>query len=458
VSPDDKNSSLFDAILRRALGPAPTEVSPECPDAALLAAYCDRSVTAAERMRLENHFSVCPRCQTQLAAIARSNKAVRDYLRTVRFYTIRGWRMVLPIVAAAAALLVTIRIVRPTTNAARNVEMAAVAKPPAPLADFSQSSTKHEAVGAASESQAAAPAAPVPASSIGALAMNESRRAQRPETDQLSESSEPAGRAKTLAKEKRLQAKADLSAATGSSEVAPSNEVRTPPAAGAVASAPTIGGAETSTGATTGALAPKRADSAGSALQNYRAPASALAMASAPLGAQAAPSAAGAGGAPGASTGPTAMNRLDTASEARGSLGTFSPRMLGKASNANSGSVGAQVGLASISSPDQSSTWLVGRNGTIVLRDAAGNSRAQRSGVTTDLNAGAAVSAQVCWVVGRSGTIVRTVDGEHWELVPAPTRDNLVSVVAQSADDAIVRASGGQNFATSDGGASWHPQ
>lgn len=288
--------------------------------------------------------------------------------------------------------------------------------------------------------------------------MNEPQRAPRRETDQLSESNESGGRAKALAKQKRIEAKADLTAATGSSDVAASNQVKTPPAAGAVASAPAVGSAETSTGATMGALTAKRADSAGAALQDFRAPASAPAMGPAPPGAPAAPSAAGVGGASGASTGPTAMNRLDTASEGSGSLGTFSARRLGTANSVNSGSEREPVALASISSPDRSTIWIVGKNGTIVLRDARGNTRTQRSGVTTDLNAGAALSAQVCWVVGRSGTIVRTVDGEHWELVPSPTRDNLVGVAAQSADDAIVRAAGGQNFATSDGGASWHPQ
>jgi photosystem II stability/assembly factor-like uncharacterized protein len=72
------------------------------------------------------------------------------------------------------------------------------------------------------------------------------------------------------------------------------------------------------------------------------------------------------------------------------------------------------------------------------------------------LIAGAASSSTVCWIVGRSGTIIRTSDGEHWELVAAPTGDNLVRVASDSAEHAVITTAAGQNFATSDGGASWH--
>ena len=56
------------------------------------------------------------------------------------------------------------------------------------------------------------------------------------------------------------------------------------------------------------------------------------------------------------------------------------------------------------------------------------------------------------------GTIIRTIDGEHWTLVSAPTTDNLVAVSASGANVATVTTAGGRSFATSDGGASWHPQ
>ncbi len=129
----------------------------------------------------------------------------------------------------------------------------------------------------------------------------------------------------------------------------------------------------------------------------------------------------------------------------------------GAVSASNAGAAGASM-LVTISPPDGSVTWFVGKNGTIRRRDADGGTHLQQSGVSTDLIAGAAPSAAVCWIVGRSGTIIRTTDGEHWMLVASPTTEDLVAVSASSASDAIVTTAGGDSFATSDGGASWHRQ
>jgi photosystem II stability/assembly factor-like uncharacterized protein len=114
--------------------------------------------------------------------------------------------------------------------------------------------------------------------------------------------------------------------------------------------------------------------------------------------------------------------------------------------------------LVTIPAPDRSVTWIVGKNGLVQRRDADGATRTQHSGVSTDLVAGSAPSATVCWIVGRSGTVIRTTDGEHWALITAPSADNLTGVSASSARDATVTTVGGRSFATSDGGASWHPQ
>jgi hypothetical protein len=124
----------------------------------------------------------------------------------------------------------------------------------------------------------------------------------------------------------------------------------------------------------------------------------------------------------------------------------------------NSSSTSMKASLVTISPPDGSVAWIVGRNGMIRRRDANGETQQQQSGVSTDLIAGAAPSATVCWIVGRSGTVVRTIDGKHWTPVIAPTTENLTAVSASSANDATITNVGGQSFATSDGGASWHPQ
>ena len=90
--------------------------------------------------------------------------------------------------------------------------------------------------------------------------------------------------------------------------------------------------------------------------------------------------------------------------------------------------------LANVSSPGGSVTWIAGKDGAVQRRDADGATRMQHSGVSTDLIAGSAPSATVCWIVGRSGTIIRTTDGEHWELITAPTVENLDCGVSQQRE------------------------
>lgn len=414
LNPVDKNNSPFDAILRRAMSQTPNAVSPECPDAAILAAYYDRSVNAAERARLEIHIADCARCQMQLAAIARCDAVASDTLPARRIVTtLRGWRIVIPALAAAAALIVTILSIRPHGEESREVKLAALSK--RDTADkLAPAAQRPEAPPAPT-----APEAPNAATFGGELAMNEPRAARARESEPASGT---AASAKALAKQKMPETKRTQMAATGSGIGTTSNRPAVPMAA---AESPTVA---------------KKSDELTAT------------VAAAPV---AAPPAAAAG---------------------ERSLQTFARSYLpGKPESASGAAVGvgaaagtsgvvvpglAEVpgALAAISSPDRTNTWIVGKNGKIVLRNARGNAHAQSSGVTTDLTAGAAVSSQVCWVVGRSGTIVRTIDGEHWEFVPSPTRDNLVSVAADNADDAIVTVAGGQSFATSDGGRSWHPQ
>ena len=115
--------------------------------------------------------------------------------------------------------------------------------------------------------------------------------------------------------------------------------------------------------------------------------------------------------------------------------------------------------LAVISPPDRSVIWSVGKNGMILRLDPPdGRRHLQRSGVSTDLVAGAASSSSVCWVVGNGGTILRTTDGEHWAAVASPTTENLVAVSSVSAADATVTTASSKSFATSDGGVTWHQQ
>lgn len=358
MSRTEKNIEPLDAILRRAMREQPGAATPECADAELLAAYWDKSLSAADRERLESHLGGCERCLMQLAAIARAVESARSAESASEVPWYRRWRIAIPAIAAAAAVVfVFIAMQRPAIEESRSDQLVAMAKREAPVADLAAKPPP-----LAPAVPAAAPTAPVA-----------------------------------------------IAAMQASSEIA-MNEAKTAPAPRAEARS--------------GPIAHRMADSA--AVQQERAmtaPEVAAQNTDAPgFGGRVASGRAVAGG---------AVNSLE-----------------GKPAQP----------IVTISTPDQSVSWIVGKNGMIRRRNADGSERLQHSGVSTELVAGAASSATVCWIVGNGGTIIRTTDGEHWALVKSPANDNLTGVSADSANVATITTAGGQSFATSDGGASWRPQ
>jgi hypothetical protein len=359
VSNTEKNCEPLDAILRRAMREQPGAATPECADAESLAAYWDKSISTADREGLEAHLGGCARCLEQLAAIARAVESARDAKSASEVPWYRRWRVAIPAMAAAAAVVfvVFITMQRPSIEESRSDQLVAMAKREAPAMEL------------AAKLPAVAPAVPAGAPT----------------------------------------APVAIAAAPASNEIA-MNEAKTaaPPRAEAMS----------------GATTPRMADSAAApAARAMTAPAVAAPNAGVPgFGGKVADGIAGAGG---------AVSALEKTP--------------------------AQP-IVTISAPDQSVSWIVGKNGMVRRRDADGSVHIQHSGVSTDLAAGAAPSATVCWIVGNSGTIIRTTDGEHWVLVTSPTADNLVAVSASGTNDATITTAGGQSFATSDGGANWHPQ
>ena len=71
--PSQDNENAMDGLLRRSLARDSAAVG-DCPDAELLAAYFDQSLGADEAAGYELHFSTCPRCREQLAAMVRAKR------------------------------------------------------------------------------------------------------------------------------------------------------------------------------------------------------------------------------------------------------------------------------------------------------------------------------------------------------------------------------------------------
>jgi hypothetical protein len=461
VTPPDKKNEPLDAVLRRAMRAQPGPATPECADADSLAAYSDRSLASSERERLEAHFADCMRCQVMLADIARAEESARGAQAASEVPWYRRWRVAIPALTAIAAVLVFIAIRRPVNEEPKN-ELVAMARNEAPRMEAAEQA---QVPAPAPKAQVAAPAAQVatlasrPAAPVSKeLAMNEVRPEMAAKREVLR--MHPAAPAPAAAP-------AWPAAAPPPPPVDAGRVVAIAPAAPVVEPTSAAVGQPTASASSELAMnqtrpeADERAESMSYAARQLSGKAAAsgnAGMIAAPEGA--APAIAG-----------TAVSQSETVVGGT-ALGAGSGALAGSA--VSSEAPGYQIPgaapaghqfagelpiAAAISPPDHSVAWIVGKNGIVQRRDANGAMHRQHSGVTTDLVAGSAPSATVCWIVGRSGTIIRTTDGgDHWELITAPTADNLRRVSASSAKDATVTTERGQSFATSDGGATWRSQ
>lgn len=113
------------------------------------------------------------------------------------------------------------------------------------------------------------------------------------------------------------------------------------------------------------------------------------------------------------------------------------------------------------------SFWRAGKGGLIERSTDAGKTWvSQMSPSQQDWLAGAPFSDTVCWLAGRKGAIARTVDGEHWDLIPPPTQSagaggvqpDWIGISALDALSATVTSADGRKFTTSDGGLTWQRQ
>lgn len=111
-----------------------------------------------------------------------------------------------------------------------------------------------------------------------------------------------------------------------------------------------------------------------------------------------------------------------------------------------------------IVSPNKNQAWRVGPAGKIERSTDAGKTwKPQNSGVAADLLAGSAPADNVCWIVGKAGTLLLTTDGgKHWKQVASPISDDLGGVHALDAQHASIwDASRRKSLETSDGGLTW---
>lgn len=140
----------------------------------------------------------------------------------------------------------------------------------------------------------------------------------------------------------------------------------------------------------------------------------------------------------------------------------------GNASEIAANQQGRMIDLAKVAvtnrlyivAPGEKHAWRVGDGGMIERTTDHGKTwKPQNSGVTAVLTAGSATSDKVCWVIGRGGTLLRTTDGgKRWKLLSSPIGGDLGGVHATDAMHATIwDVPNRKSFETSDGGETWKP-
>jgi hypothetical protein len=110
-----------------------------------------------------------------------------------------------------------------------------------------------------------------------------------------------------------------------------------------------------------------------------------------------------------------------------------------------------------VASPDTNVRWRFGAGGLIEKSIDGGKSwERQSSNVTDDLLSGVAPAEKICWLAGMNGTVLLTTDGEHWTRLPFPSKIDLGGITSNDALHALVWDTQNKvKFSTEDGGNTW---
>ena len=394
---DHNSDPAMDKALRRSLRDRQGAPGRDCPDASILAAYFDHELAPAEAERWDAHFSICARCQEQLAVLARTEPAVAEAHGAEER---AGWRSfwklrwLAPLATAAAAVLLWV-VIRPapptlpppepavaTQQAPPATEPLTRAKPGAEADKVARVAEADKAILADKRAlPGKPPAAPAPAQQVAQLSKAEIASTEKKDAGTLAAHAQPDVAARNQAQavvvaeaaqdEMKVQQRADAAAA-------PAEAARSKMAAAEVQKAAPVAG---------------QAPAVGEAAGRFEAPKGLMAL---------------------------------------------------------------RASANIVASPQGNVVWRFGANGLIERSTDAGKTWIrQLSPVTVDLITGSAPSEKVCWAIGASGTILRTTDGEYWERLASPTTANLRSIKARDALRATVTTADGQAFVTSDGGQTW---
>jgi hypothetical protein len=424
---DSARDKAFDRMMAHKLDARLQDEGRDCPDAEILAAYVERTLSPAERQTWETHLVACRFCQEQVAQLVRlseSDEIEEAAKRAPAKPRVAWFRWAL----AAPALVALVVAGLWYTGEFRPL-----------LWQEEPTATK-------------APQSPTP--TLATQPRGKGAAAKSPTAEELSKKTGPnretAERAAALKPPPRIS----VYGSPGSSvEVKPSEGGA---AASGVGRASNAGASVTSAErqavvAQAGAPAPAAKEFDRMASRRVRA--SAEEMPSAP-------------GAPTAEPGQEAASNL-----AVGGKG-LSGGLVRAGTAAKQSAAPLQAETEAATRPEarrdsgvefhgfiqERRTWRVGPGGLIQKAAADGSWETRPSGVKADLFGISFANSEVGWAVGQGGTVLRTTDGgATWTRMPNPTSEDLVRVGAISPTKVNVITRSGQTLQSTDGGQTWKP-
>jgi hypothetical protein len=472
--PSQDNENAMDGLLRRSLARDSAAVG-DCPDAELLAAYFDQALGADEAAGYELHFSTCPRCREQLAAVARASTGQMVQPDLALEPALAGARPV-PAIALDAARIPA--QAKPAVSGARSETKLLERKSPdarwldlrwlIPVAAmlvlgtfvFMRFASHERTIGP--DQVAMSKSAPPPQDQTALESEKEASDAAMPDksapktqpppattTSRLQPSSKPAASAPSNSESPRTQRNEDSylrggTASRSAPTATPSPSRATAGRASAFHSQKQVGGISAgAAGQGDRNAASEPAPAAPAPELNASLPSIVVATSSAEAVKSPAP-------APPPSAEKKSQAFGLTSRNLHGSAAATSAAKAKPAEERYTETV--------IPTPDSDIFYRTAKGGFVEVSEDGGVTwQGQLLNPSAEFTAGSAPEPRICWLVGRSGIVFLTEDGKNWQKLSSPTSEDLVVVLAKSASNATVTANSNQRWSTDDAGKNWHP-
>jgi hypothetical protein len=116
-----------------------------------------------------------------------------------------------------------------------------------------------------------------------------------------------------------------------------------------------------------------------------------------------------------------------------------------------------QSGTAALDviAPEPTPGWRLNNDRIERSTDGGGSWSVVYSEADAGLVALSSPSPDVCWAVGRAGVVLLTTDGRTWKRLQVPKTNDLASVLASDASNAVVFSADGTMWVTKNGGETW---